>query len=122
MVSEPPASIGYCKICGSPLRERPEDGCTRLECLPGARGAESLKWLEGAPAAAAEVMTAAALATALRERMQNNRQPIDRAEQKAGWNDALDFVERSLNDIFNEFWRQEDSRHGARNPSQASTR
>jgi hypothetical protein len=116
MVSEPPASIGYCKICGSPLRERAEDGCTRFECLPGAKDAKSLKslkWLEGAPAAAAEVMTAAALATALRERMQNNRRPADRTDP-SGWNDALDFVERSLNEIFNEFQRQEESHHGAR--------
>jgi hypothetical protein len=116
MVSEPRTSIGCCKICGSPLCERPEDGCTRFECLPRTTDAKSPEWSEGTRVAAAEVMTAAALATALRDRMQNNRQPIHRTEQNTyppGWNDALDFVERSLNEIFNELQRQEESHHGA---------
>lgn len=41
----------------------------------------------------------------LRERIAANRQPVDRAERNAhprGWNDALDFVERTIKDVMGE--------------------
>lgn len=47
-------------------------------------------------------MTASDLATALRERMQANRQPVDRCELYAfprGWNEAFDYIERSIKEI-----------------------
>lgn len=41
----------------------------------------------------------------LRDRMEKNRQPVTRTEQYAhprGWNDALEFVERSIKEILGE--------------------
>ncbi len=43
----------------------------------------------------------------LRERLAQNRQPVERGpwaryEHPRGWNDALDFVERSIKDILGE--------------------
>jgi hypothetical protein len=41
----------------------------------------------------------------LRDRMAANRQPVHRGEQYAhprGWNDALDFVERTLKELLGE--------------------
>ena len=42
---------------------------------------------------------------ALREKLTTNRQPVHRGEQYAhprGWNDALDFVDRTLTEILGE--------------------
>jgi hypothetical protein len=41
----------------------------------------------------------------LRQRLEANRQPVFRGEQYAhprGWNDALDFVERTLKELLGE--------------------
>lgn len=50
-------------------------------------------------------MNAADLATALRQRLAANRQPVDRADQYAfprGWNECTDFVERSIREVLGE--------------------
>lgn len=52
-------------------------------------------------------MTAPDLATALRERMQANRQPVERSpwhghEHPRGWNDALDWIERQIKELTGE--------------------
>lgn len=42
---------------------------------------------------------------ALRAKLADGRQPVDRAEQHIhprGWNDALDFVERAIKDVVGE--------------------
>ncbi|MBR0871179.1 hypothetical protein JQ633_12480 [Bradyrhizobium tropiciagri] len=43
--------------------------------------------------------------TNFRCRLASNRQPVERGQQYAhprGWNDALDFVERTLRDVLGE--------------------
>lgn len=52
-------------------------------------------------------MIAPDLAARLRERMQQNRQPVERSpwsnyDHPRGWNDALDWVEKQIKDVLGE--------------------